>query len=146
MTDDTTTTTDKPKRVKAKVKTGFVRGGRRKADVEAERKERAKTKPRKPKAPPPAIKSKDTSDLGLNETAKRLVYHLVWEGLRRADAIKKVGKSEGYCYTLLRSPAVLAHYRAELEVLRTSGAARTRPDNRRRPGAARIWTPTAAAG
>lgn len=120
----------KPKRIKAKVKPGYVAGGRRKADVEAERKAQTEDKRKarsaeKRKNAQKGIKSSTSNETQLNETGRKLVHYMVWEGLRRKDAIKKLGKSESYGYTLLRSPAVLQHYRAELEVLRTSGAART---------------------
>ncbi|MBZ4256751.1 hypothetical protein LAN29_24575, partial [Mycobacterium tuberculosis] len=39
--------------------------------------------------------------------------------------IEKVGISNNYAYRLLRSPDVTAHYRAELDVLRSSVQART---------------------
>ncbi len=61
---------------------------------------------------------------GLNATAEDLVAAMVWDGLARRDAARKLGISEDYAYRLLRDPEVLAKLRTETEALRLSGRAR----------------------
>lgn len=83
-------------------------------------------KPKKEPSPLDIYKKSDTSEIqGVNATAKALIEAMVWEGLNRLAAIEKVGISTSYAYRLLRSPDVMAHYRAELDVLRSSVQART---------------------
>jgi hypothetical protein len=64
------------------------------------------------------------SDNELNDNGRKLVQAMVWDGLKRDDAIKSVGITKGYAYSLLRRQAVKEHYRAELDVLRSSLKAR----------------------
>jgi len=49
---------------------------------------------------------------------------MVWEGASRKEAAKAAGLSDHGLRQALRRPHVLAHYRAECEVLRTSGRAK----------------------
>lgn len=70
------------------------------------------------------VKSIVHSDVSLNDTARGLVHLLVWEGLKRKEAIKRLEISEGYAYQLLANPEVMGHYRKELQVLRESGLSR----------------------
>ena len=102
---------------------------RAKAAENPEPKPEKAPKPAKPKKEPSPLdiyKKSDTSEIqGVNATAKALVEAMVWEGLNRLAAIEKVGISTSYAYRLLRSPDVMAHYRAELDVLRSSVQART---------------------
>jgi hypothetical protein len=85
----------------------------------------APPKPKREPSPLDIYKKSDTSEIhGVNATAKALVEAMVWEGINRRDAIEKLGISTSYAYRLLRSPDVMAHYQAELDVLRNSGKAR----------------------
>jgi hypothetical protein len=49
---------------------------------------------------------------------------MVWEGASRREAAQRAGLSDHGLRQALRRPHVLAHYRAECEVLRTSGRAK----------------------
>ncbi len=88
----------------------------------------AAAKPERPKREPSPLnlyKKSEASDIkGVNDTARALVEAMVWQGLNRRDAIEKLGISASYGHRLLRSPDTMAHYLAELDVLRNSGKAR----------------------
>lgn len=90
-------------------------------DVPVERPKAAK-KPRK--APALYPDKPDTIAAGVNATARELVELMVWGAFKRADAIIKLGISTSYAYRLLRMPDVMAHYRAECDVLRSSDRSR----------------------
>ena len=54
----------------------------------------------------------------------KAIEAMVWEGASRKDAAKAACLSDHGLRQALRRPHVLAHYRAECEVLRTSGRAK----------------------
>jgi hypothetical protein len=76
------------------------------------------------KRPTTGIRLREERVLGLNETARRLVHAMVWEGKTRRQAILDLDCSPTYGYRLLRSPEVLGHLRLEMQALRTSSMAR----------------------
>ena len=54
----------------------------------------------------------------------RAIEAMVWEGASRKEAAERAGLSDHGLRQALRRPHVLAHYRAECEVLRASGRAK----------------------
>jgi hypothetical protein len=55
---------------------------------------------------------------------KAAIGYMVWDGLKRPEAAEKAGLSDHGLREAFRRPHVLAYYKAELEVLRTSERSR----------------------
>jgi hypothetical protein len=63
-------------------------------------------------------------EAALTPRVKTAIAAMVQQGLGRKAAAQAAGLSEESLYQALRKPVVLAHYNAELQVLRTSARAR----------------------